>query len=217
MLPTNAKILVVHAGRSRRDSTDIERSRAAFVTPNAPLAKTTREFFQPDGPHGAVALATTDHALASVLWLKNPTSAPDLPTKRPIADAYAALQPSDAIWKLYLAEIGRLQEKGVTTADEYFVLRHAQVAKRTLIDLTQGDQKAFSAGTVDEVLAVAKDSLTIEFRLSLARKPTDGVLWSKGSRSYRRTKLVSRLVSLESPRASAEPWSGRHCSLLATS
>lgn len=185
-------VSAVARARRGNDSTEIERSRAVFVTPNALLARTTREFFQSDSPPGAVALAITDHALASVLWLKNPTKAPDLPTKRLIADAYAALQPSDAIWKMYLAEISRLQEAGITTADEYYLLRHAQVAKQSLMELTHGETEAFSAGTVAEILAIAKETLTSDVRASLAKESQ-----RTGMLEKRVTELQEYNVSVE--------------------
>src|SRR6185295_208279 len=92
---------------------------------------------------------------------------PDLPLKRLIADSYAAMQPPDAIWKLYLVEIARLEDNGRVTAEEYYVLRHSLAAKATLMDLTHGDPTAFTEGTVQEVLQVAKETLRADLNESL--------------------------------------------------
>lgn len=153
--------------RQERHSFEVESSRALFVTTNSHLAQATRRFFQAEAPEGSVALCITDYSLGNLLWLKNPTQAPDLPQKLLLADAYAAMQPPDTLWKTYLAEIARLQEQGKITADEYFTLRHTLTAKRTLMDLTAGNAAAFSEGTVAEVLRVAKESLRADLQQQL--------------------------------------------------
>lgn len=156
--------------RRERHTYEVETSGALFVTTNSDLARETREFFQADAPEGSVALCITDHALGNLLWLKNPTRAPDLPQKLLLADAYAAMQPPDGLWKTYLAEIARLQEQGRITTDEYFTLRHNLTAKRTLMDLTAGNAAAFAEGTVAEVLRVAKENLRADLEEQLARE-----------------------------------------------
>jgi hypothetical protein len=148
-------------------SFEVESSRALFVTTNSVLARVTRRFFQADAPEGSVALCTTDYSLGNLLWLKNPTQAPDLPQKLLLADAYAAMQPPEALWKAYLTEIARLQEQGKIRPDEYFMLRHTFTAKRTLMDLTAGNVDVFTEGTVAEVLRVAKESLRADLQEQL--------------------------------------------------
>ncbi len=151
-------------------SYEIESCRAIFVTSNTELARMARQFFQAEAPEGAVALCITDYLLGNLLWLKNPTGAPDLPEKLVIADAFAAVQPPDALWKAYLAEIARLEEMGKISSDEYFALRHTLAAKRALMDLTAGAPAAFSEGTVAEVLKVAKESLRADLREQLEQE-----------------------------------------------
>ena len=69
------------------------------------------------------------------------------------------MQPPDHLWKRYLAETARLQEEGRISAQEYYLLRHSLAAKSALMDLTQGNDSAFSEGTVQEVLTIAKERL----------------------------------------------------------
>ncbi|MBI1893333.1 MAG: hypothetical protein HYS14_04405, partial [Candidatus Rokubacteria bacterium] len=156
--------------RRGRHSFEVESCGALFVTTNYELARITREFFQAEAPEGAVALCITDYSLGNLLWLKSPTRAPDLPQKLLLADAYAAMQPPDTLWKAYLAEIARLQERGAVTPDEYFTLRHSLTAKRTLMDLTAGDAAGFTEGTVAEVLRVAKESLRADLYQELEQE-----------------------------------------------
>jgi hypothetical protein len=156
--------------RQGRHTYELESSRAIFVTTNSGLARVTREVFQADAPEGSVALCITDYSLGNLLWLKNPTRAPDLPQKLLLADVYAAMQPPDALWMAYLAEIARLQEQGSITTDEYFTLRYSLTARRTLMDLTAGNAAAFTEGTVAEVLRVAKENLRADLEEQLARE-----------------------------------------------
>lgn len=150
--------------RRGRESRDVEECRALFVTTNSALARATRKFFQGEAPQGAVALAVTDYALANLLWLKDPAIAPDLPRKRLIADAYAAMRPPTSLWKAYLTQIALLEESGKVTTEEYLLLRHSLSAKAALMDLTDGKEGAFTEGTVTEVLEVAKEKLRADLR-----------------------------------------------------
>jgi hypothetical protein len=160
-------IAAIMRHRGGTESNSIENCRAIFVTTNAALATAARRFFQHDAPVGAVAPALSSHALGHVLWLKDPTAAPNLPIRQIIADASAAMQPSDALWKAYLTEIARLESQGTITGEEYFLLRHSHSAKRALMDLTQGDADAFAEGTVPEILEVARRNLRADLELEL--------------------------------------------------
>ena len=154
--------------RRGRNAFDIEQCGALFVTTNFDLARTSRAFLQPDAPEGAVALCVTDSALGNLLWLKNPMRAPDLPEKLLLADAFAAMQPPEPLWKAYLAEAARLKESGEITEDEYYALRYSLTAKRSLMDLTEGDLSAFSEGTVADVLKVAKENIRSDLQAELS-------------------------------------------------
>lgn len=153
--------------RRGQDSYAVETCRAVFVSTNVDLARATRNFFQSESSPGAAALCITDYALGNILWLKNPTKAPELPQKRLIADAYAAMQPPEALWKQYLAEISRLEERGQVSPEDYYLLRHSTTAKSALMDITYGDVSAFTEGTVAEVLAIAKEHIRAEVQQAL--------------------------------------------------
>jgi hypothetical protein len=73
-----------------------------------------------------------------------------------IADAYAALNPPDALWKEYLEEIDRLNTTGRISAEDYHLLRFSMEAKGALMAITLGDPEAFTEGTVDEILERAR-------------------------------------------------------------
>ena len=163
-------VSAIAQARRGRHAYEVETCGAIFTTTNSGLARESRAFFQADAPERSVALCITDYSLGNLLWLKNPTQAPELPQKLLLADAYAAMQPPDTLWKAYLAEIARLEEQGRITTDEYFTLRHSLTAKRALMDLTAGDTAAFTEGTVAEVLRVARESLRADLEEQLARE-----------------------------------------------
>jgi hypothetical protein len=146
----------------------IEECRALFVTTNGELARASREFFYREATQGSVGPALSDHALTSLLWLKRPLEAPDLPKMRIAADCYAATQPDERLWRLYLAEIDRLTKAGQVTADDYYMLRHSLEAKAALMELTLGDDAAFSQGTVPEILDMVRSRLQADLRGQLA-------------------------------------------------
>ncbi|MGA2526994.1 MAG: hypothetical protein ABSF79_10305 [Smithellaceae bacterium] len=183
--------------RRGRESFIPELSFALFVTSNTALAKVTRQFFQPDVSPGTVALCMTDYALENLLWLKNPTKAPDLPRKQLLAHSFAAMKPPDNLWKKYLTEISRLQEQGTISVDDYYILRHTLAAKSTLMDLTLGDDSAFSEGTVQEVLTIAKERLRADLTEALKREQENRFVAENRVQMYEEDR-TSRLIKLQS-------------------
>lgn len=153
---------------------EIEACRALFVSTNGALAWAAKSFFPTtDDEQTRVPPCLTDHALGNVLWLKNPTRAPELPRKFLIADAYAATQPPNELWKSYLAEIYRLKEAGTMASHDYALLRYSSSAKRAVMDITKGDETAFSEGTVQEVLAVAREQVRADLDAELRRTKSE--------------------------------------------
>jgi hypothetical protein len=159
--------------RRGQESCYPEECKALFITSNITLAQATNRFFRREASSGAVALCMTDYALGNLLWLKNPTIAPDLPKKQLLAQAYAAMQPSEQLWKKYLTEITRLQEGGRITTDDYYLLRYLFAAKGTLMDLTNGDDELFTEGTVPEVLEIAKERLRADLQETVHKEQNE--------------------------------------------
>lgn len=192
--------------RRGRDSFSVETCGALFVTTNVELARATRSFFQADAPSGAVALCISDYALGNLLWLKNPTRAPDLPRRRLIADAYAALQPPEQLWKAYLAEIARMEERGDVGANDYLLLRYSVSTKSALMDITKGDASVFTQGTVAEVLEVAKRTVRADLQEELAKERAERIA-SEARLADREAREVERNSHIQA-RASRLAWWG---------
>lgn len=140
----------------------VESCRAVFITGNARLARASARFFKEEHQGIAVPPCILDYVFTSLVWLKKPLRTPDLPRKMIIADCYAALNPGDALWRKYLAEVDRLQQRGEFSEEDYDLLRFSMEARATLMDITLGDPDAFGEGSVDEVLKRSRAAVRAE-------------------------------------------------------
>lgn len=150
--------------RKGRDRYDIEDCGALFVTCNSTLCQSSQDFFHKQDymAEGTVPLAITDYTLTTILWLKRPMSAPNLPLKYIVAQSYAAMNPGDHLWRKYLTEISSLKDRGDISSDDYYLLRAAPLARVGLMDLTMGDEDAFVEGTPYEILERVKQTIKAE-------------------------------------------------------
>lgn len=108
-----------------------------------------------------------DAALAALVWLMNPTQAPDLPRRQIVATSYAALNPPEAVWRKYLTEIRRLQDRGELTEAQVGLLLFSPNARLELMHATSGDADAFVEGTVAQVLRHAEATARAEVESEL--------------------------------------------------
>lgn len=144
--------------RQGRTPRRFENCRAIFITPNVPLARIARDFFNREaGEHWPVAI--TDDDFATLVWLKRPLAAPELPMRRVIADAYAALEPGLVSWETYLIEIDKLRANERISEADYFFLRYSGAAKDALMDETLGVIERISMDTVESFLEEYKASI----------------------------------------------------------
>ena len=161
-------LTAIHRLRGGREQRHLESARAVFVTTNGRLVGASREFFA-ERPRGdLVPIAALDHELGTVVWLKSPMRAPDFPGKLILADAYAALNPSDEMWTKYLEAIDALSESQVLGDTDYALLRYSVEARRALMHETHGNPKAFTTGTVQDVLNEAKRQTAEDVHRELA-------------------------------------------------
>ncbi len=175
----------------------IEDCKAIFVTPNKKLTRIARQFSIPTNYSLAIPACITDYNLTNLLWLKKPTKAPDLPKKRIIADYYAAVQPSDQLWIRYIEEITRLKESGKVEPDDYYMLRYTMEARNALMEVTLGDDDAFTYESVEEIINLVKmrilkstkDELEAERKL---RKDAEDAIRESNAFEHERTLAIRR-------------------------
>lgn len=131
---------------------DLSQANSLFVTANGAVVRASREFFREADREAGIPHAMHETALIAQLWVRMPHPAPDLPRKLLIADCYAALNPSPALWERWVAHIVRLQEEGAVTDEQVQTLIYHEQAKSKLFEVTHGDPDAVGDETVTEVL-----------------------------------------------------------------
>jgi hypothetical protein len=156
--------------RQQRRAEKLESAKAIFVTTNTRLARASSSFFKEIEGQGAVPICLPVEMMTRLAWVKKPLSAPELPKHVVMASSYAALNPSAPLWRKYLGAIKRRRERGELTDDEYHVLRSSHEARQALMDETLGDEQAFSAGTLDEVLEHARRAIQAEAEAETAEE-----------------------------------------------
>jgi hypothetical protein len=144
--------------RIRRDelSSRIEDSKAIFVTTNTTLSNVVSEFHDQKFDSHSISPCITDYLLTTLLWLKSPTKAPDLPMKRLIADCYAAIQPDDIFLEKWFSEINKIKEDPILSTgiseDDYTFLRYSGIVQNVLMETTYGILEEINSSSVIDIL-----------------------------------------------------------------
>lgn len=148
-------LTAIHRIRNGSSGPYLETCGAVLVTDNSGVVMASRDHFD-SGLH-EWPIAMMDHDLAALVWVKEPHKAPELPQRQIIADCFAALAPSQALWAKIMDEISRLQTRGGITAEDVALLRHSNEAQRSIMDTTLGDPSRVSAKAIQEALQRARD------------------------------------------------------------
>lgn len=163
----NAKIFDVNSVRSiyslRKGSLPcrLEDAKATFVTSNSTFAKIAFEYGKQYESTKEVSSVITDFSLANIAWLKSPVDMSDLPKAEILSTAYAALNPTDALWTKYLSEMDKLRDGSEITAEDHAILR-CDLSTEHLMEMTLGEESALTSRGVKEILEATKKELTKE-------------------------------------------------------
>jgi hypothetical protein len=163
-------LTAIHRLRRGEAYLHIESCKAIFITTNHDMALASSEFFSQEyeGYQGSVVPhCLLDHIFTTMVWLKKPLAAADLPVKRMIAECYAAMNPPDGLWRKYLTEIERLRAKGDISDEDYGLLRLSAPARGALMDATLGEADAFTEGTVPQILERARAAARADAEVAL--------------------------------------------------
>jgi hypothetical protein len=109
----------------------------------------------------------------TLIWLKKPLRAPDLPRRRILADCLAALRPNEELWRRYVDEIERLRADEDFAEEDVVLLRDSLEAKVELMEVTLGEPQAFGEGTIAEVLRRAKANVQGEAAAEITELKTE--------------------------------------------
>ncbi len=156
-------IYALRAGAAPRN---IERSKAVLVTSNTALARAAFQYSHEYQESQAISPIIVDFSLANISWLKTPMKTPSIPMREVLAFAYAALQPSDALWEKYLTEIEKLEKDQSITQRDHQLLRSNLQTISELMNLTLGDEKALTQQTIIDVL----DNINNEIKYEESQK-----------------------------------------------
>lgn len=134
----------------------LEDCRGLFVTANEHHVEVAERHFG-NGRDGARwPLVMLNHDLATLLWLKRPLEVADLPWKRVLADCFAAMRPTPAVWERFCDELERLRSSGALREDDYPRLRFSVGVRETLMDETRGDPDRVTDRIVEDLLDLAR-------------------------------------------------------------
>jgi len=191
-------LTAIHRLRNGRAAKSLGNSKAVFVTRNADLVKASARFFEQHQLGHRIPNCMHDSTLTTMVWLNQPLAAPDLPRDRIIADAFAAMNPSDRLWQAFLREIEDLRRAEDISVEEADILRMATEAKQALMDKTFGDGDAYTEGTAKQVLERAMENMRAEAekRLveeQLARAEVETKLRNQSAAIAGRAEKVGRI------------------------
>jgi hypothetical protein len=210
-------LTAVHRLRGGQACHRIDSSKAIFVTTNTSLVSWSRGYFRDVYGVDGFPLCLSDSGLTAIVWLMEPREASDLPRKQMLANSFAALNPPDKLWRLYLAEIQRLHSAGDITDEDVGLLVFSSEARSELVDLTLGEVDAFAEGTVPEVLEAARASAraSVESELADKSREADGEREQRERAEFRAEKEETEKKRAEELSASAHAAHGRRRQVVA--
>ncbi|MFK0244423.1 hypothetical protein ACIQUM_06980 [Amycolatopsis azurea] len=144
----------VHFIRRGHSSVYIENCKAVLITGNEAVARVAQKFFRNEGYDWPVASLISD--LGTILYLKEPQKAPNMPRIQLSAGAYSALEPGPIIWSKWLEAIERQQKSGEVSVGDIALLCHTQESRRILMEFTLGKAENVDVQTVHQVLDETK-------------------------------------------------------------
>ncbi|HVB43641.1 MAG TPA: hypothetical protein VNF47_13170 [Streptosporangiaceae bacterium] len=154
-------ISAIHRLRRGNSPNSFERCGYVLVTDNYGLTVVAR---QVDERH-LWPLAMLDSEVASLLWVRSPAIADDLPRQQLLAAVYTGMQPAPHLWMKYVEEIERLQARGGVEPDEAIMLRSQPEARSALMDVTLGDTSKINPESVQVIVDRVRANLSSPYRV----------------------------------------------------
>lgn len=148
----------IHRLRQNKSGDSFERARAIFVTRNRQLVLAANKARENSG---TFPLALLESSFASLLWVRRPSLAADLPEKRILATAWAGMQPDPGRWIQYLAEADKMVQRGELAHEDALLLRLSTSSRHELMRRTTGDPEKFLAVPPAELLEKLKTDLSL--------------------------------------------------------
>jgi hypothetical protein len=163
-------LTAVHRRRGGRRVTQLRRCTAVFITTNRALVKVARNFFESHYGASCIPIAMLERTFVTLLWVRNPLVAPDLPVKQVISDCFSAMRPSDALWARFLGEVEELEASGGVSREDAALVRLLPSAEDELMRDTLGIRPV-NRQTAADVVEATKSRLRAEVEADLSRAP----------------------------------------------
>ncbi|MCF0187397.1 MAG: hypothetical protein HUJ98_13040 [Bacteroidaceae bacterium] len=159
-------VLAIHRLRLGYTCTEIEKSRAVFVTNNYDLAKAFNNYYRHNVDSKAFSPVITSSELSAIAWIKG-GSVGDIPESQLLVNAYAALQPIPELLERFSTVLDQMESEGKISADAALAMRTSHYVRRELWQTTFGDEAAANECTIlsikeDYDRQVIKDHLQTE-------------------------------------------------------
>jgi hypothetical protein len=146
-------IYTLRAGKAPRT---LETCKAVLVTTNSKLARTAFQFGQKFENSREVSTVVSSFGIANLAWLKGGSLSSTLPKAEMLSLAYAALQPSNAIWEKFIKVQEEMRQKGAGTPAQHAVLRYSAQTQKNLMNLTLGDEERITSKTIHDLIEEAE-------------------------------------------------------------
>lgn len=159
--------------RKDRKSFHVESCRAVFITTNLSFTQAITKYFYNEDMPKIIPPVLHDSTITNLVWLKNPSKAPDFPSKRLIAECYAATAPKEHLWKRYIETLNIIEKTDELNQKDIVLLRYTPAARELLVEKTMGDENAITIGTVQEILDEIKNREQREYRKLEEEKNTE--------------------------------------------
>jgi hypothetical protein len=159
--------------RRGKKSLHIEDCRALFVTTNYNLSNSVRDYFFNEELPKLIPPVLHDSVITNLVWLKNPSKAPELPSKRLIAECYAASSPKEHLWERYIETLKILEKTDKITTKDLVTLRYTQGARNLLVEKTLGEEDAITIGTVKDILKQIKNEEQLKLETAKSEKENE--------------------------------------------
>jgi hypothetical protein len=168
-----ASLTSIYRLRRGRRQNYLESCKAIFITTNKDLARASTKFFNKEYGTSDAPICMNDHVFCMLVWLKTVDKKKGIPKNILVANSLAALQPNFDLWEKYIREANRLRTRGDLKERDYELLAHSLEARQALMYVTSGDERAFTTGSVTQVLERARNAILEESAAELSRTNED--------------------------------------------
>ncbi len=146
-----ASILLLRDGKK---TSEIEKSKAIFVTSNLTLVNVVNMFLKDNEIcclENEVMPVITDMDMSSIVWLKCYSTHKNYPKQRLIEHALIALEPSPMMLSTFFDIVDRIESEGGISEDEAAIIRTDIFCKKELSKAVKGNSNIITEQTVYDI------------------------------------------------------------------